>query len=108
MKVLSQSINGYLKLFLQRQEEAQSNSLVSTADIDSETVIRLVSDAVTAILTRLQSKFRIILQHIKIVHSFKKYPHFHLNHSHLNHSHIQSLLGSLMSVPIATLTSLLC
>lgn len=108
MKVLSQSINGYLKLFLQRQEEAQSNSLVSTADIDSETVIRLVSDAVTAILTRLQSKFGIILQHIKIVHSFKKYPHFHLNHSHLNHSHIQSLLGSLMSVPIATLTSLLC
>ena len=30
---------------------------MSTADIDSETVIRLVSDAVTAILTRLQSKF---------------------------------------------------
>lgn len=40
----------------QKQEEAQSNSLVSTADIDSETVIKLVSDAVTAILTRLQSE----------------------------------------------------
>ena len=41
----------------QKQEEAQSNSLVSTADIDSETVIKLVSDAVTAILTRLQSEW---------------------------------------------------
>lgn len=40
----------------QKQEEAQSNSLVSTADIDSERVIKLVSDAVTAILTRLQSE----------------------------------------------------
>ena len=58
--------------FLQRQEEAQSNSLVSTADIDSETVIRLVSDAVTAILTRLQSKFGgIILYSTQFVHSFK-------------------------------------
>ena len=41
---------------LQKQEEAQSNNPVSTADIDNETIIKLVSDAVTAILTRLQSE----------------------------------------------------
>jgi transformation/transcription domain-associated protein len=38
-----------------KQEEAQSNSLVSTADVDNETIISLVTGAVTAILTRLQN-----------------------------------------------------
>ena len=40
----------------QKHEEAQSNNLVSTADIDNETIIKLVSEGVTAIFTRLQSE----------------------------------------------------
>ena len=46
---------------LQKQEEAQSNNLVSTADIDNEAVIKLVSDAVMGILTRLQSEYCIAI-----------------------------------------------
>ena len=52
------SIYGSHIILLQKQEEAQSNNLVSTADIDNEAIIKLVSDAVTGILTRLQSEFR--------------------------------------------------
>ena len=43
-------------LWLQKQEEAQSSNLVSTADVDNEIIIKLVTDAVSSILTRLQSK----------------------------------------------------
>jgi transformation/transcription domain-associated protein len=38
-----------------KQEETRSNSLVSTADVDNETVISLVTEAVTSICTRLHN-----------------------------------------------------
>ncbi|CAI7996002.1 Transformation/transcription domain-associated protein [Geodia barretti] len=38
-----------------KQQEEQSNTLVSTADIDNETIISLVTGAVSAILTRLHN-----------------------------------------------------
>ena len=55
--VVSMVVSSHI-ILLQKQEEAQSNNLVSTADIDNEAIIKLVSDAVTGILTRLQSEFR--------------------------------------------------
>ena len=47
---------GWCTCMFQKQEEAQSNSLVSTADVDNETIITLVTEAVTSILNRLHSK----------------------------------------------------
>ena len=68
---------------------------MSTADIDSETVIRLVSDAVTAILTRLQSKFGIMLSCIKIVHS-----------SELNSRPLPHLIGKSLCMSVLILVCL--
>ena len=43
-------------LFPQKQEEEENNATVGTVDVENDEVIRLVTNAVTAITTRLQSK----------------------------------------------------
>lgn len=49
-------VHSLLPCYIQKQEETQSSSPVSTADVENETIISLVTEAVTSIFTRLQSK----------------------------------------------------
>ena len=68
--ILLTTVFDFILIIVQKQEEILTGNIINPADITGDIIVKFVTNAVTAIMTRLQSKLLYYLDKCRVTYDY--------------------------------------